>query len=229
MIEKLKKKLGIHFKNTRLLENAFVHRSYLNEHKNTFEKSNETLEFLGDSVLSLITSQYLFHHFPNLKEGDYTDVKAALVRTESLAMAAEKLGLGKFILMSSGEEQQGGRTNANMLADVFESLIAVIFLDQGYETAEKFVVEHLFKHLDVAHIITNKLYISPKNRLQELTQKLHKHIPVYKTLKEEGPEHQKTFTVAVYINEQEYGTGTGKSKKQAEEQAAKKALEVLEK
>lgn len=220
----LEQKIAIRFSNRQLLENVFVHRSFLNEHKDFYLSSNEKLEFLGDSVISLITSIYLFKHYHDLSEGDYTDIKAAIVRTESLAEAAAEIDLGRFLLLSNGEEKGNGRRNINILADTFEALVACIFIEHGFERAYKFVKKHLFKE-KLDYIVKNKLYMSPKSRLQELIQAKHKILPTYRIVEESGPEHEKVFTVSVYLNEVLIGTGTGKSKKQAEEAAAKKALE----
>jgi len=222
----LGKKIGIKFKNDELLINVFIHRSYLNEHKDYPLPSNEKLEFLGDSVLSLATSIYLYKNYQQLNEGKYTDIKASIVRTESLAEAALNLDLGNYIYLSKGEELNNGRTNKNILADCFEALVAAIFIDQGFDKAYNFIDNFLFKDkLDL--IIKKKLYLSPKSRLQEHIQNRYKILPTYKVLEEKGPEHQKHFTVVVFLNEKKLGSGSGSSKKEAEEMAAKKALEKI--
>ena len=141
----LENTINIRFKDRNLLENVFIHRSYLNEHKNSQISSNERLEFLGDSVLSLITSVYLFKHYPNLKEGDYTEIKSAIVKMESLAEASKKIELNNYLLLSKGEEKGDGRENSNIMADCFEALIAAIFLDKSFEVVYTFVVDFLFK------------------------------------------------------------------------------------
>ncbi len=222
----LEKKISIQFKNQELLENVFIHRSFLNENRDFRLPSNEKMEFLGDSVLSLITSMYLFKYYPDLAEGEYTDIKASIVRTESLGEAAKELGLGEFLFLSKGEDKALGRENINILADTFEALVACIFIDIGFETAYDFVLKNLFKD-KLDHIIKNKLYMSPKSRLQEIIQAEHKVLPVYRVVEESGPEHKKVFTVSVYLNDHLLGTGTGASKKQAEESSAKKALEKM--
>jgi len=226
--ETIKKEASIEFMNKGLLFNAFVHRSYLNEHKDKKLSSNEKLEFLGDSVLSLATSIYLFRHFPNLDEGTYTDIKASVVRTESLAEAALKLNFGKLIFLSKGEESNGGRENKNILADCFESFIAALFLDQGFEKAYSFILTWLFTDT-LDYVVKNKLYLSPKSRLQELIQATHKALPLYSITTEAGPEHKKEFVISVSYNGHQLGAGKGTSKKEAEEQAAKNALEFLKK
>jgi len=223
----LSKKINIPFKDHNLLVNVFVHRSYLNEHKNFYLPSNERLEFLGDSVLSLITSVYLFRKFPYLEEGDYTEIKSAVVKTDSLATSAQKLGLSDYLLLSKGEEKSGGRNNKNILADSFEALIGAIFLDRSFEEAYRFVCEHLFeKRLDF--IVKNKQYLPSKSKLQELIQAKFKMIPQYKVIEQTGPEHRRTFKVGVFFNGKKLGEGTAKSKKEAEEEAAKKAFENLD-
>lgn len=225
-LDVLESALQITFKDKKLLQNVFIHRSYLNEHKSFELPSNEKLEFLGDSVLSLITSIYLYKHFPDLAEGDYTDIKASIVRTESLADVSSHLQLGNYLFLSKGEEQGMGRSNTNILADTFEALVAVIFIDQGFDKAYDFVLNHLFEH-KLEYIVKNKLYLSPKSRLQEFIQAKHKVLPIYKTLEELGPEHKKLFKVAVTLEETVLGIGTGSSKKHAEEAAAKNALEKM--
>ncbi len=218
--------IGLTVTDHSLLENAFVHRSYLNEHRDFELPSNEKLEFLGDSVLSLITSVYLFRKYPALHEGDYTEIKAAIVKTSSLAAAARTLELGTYLLLSRGEERGGGRDNTNLLADCFEALIAAIFLDQGFDAAYTFVCNHLFKDT-LDEIIDTNAYHSHKSQLQEYVQAQKKMTPVYQTVKEEGPEHDRTFTIDVSVGKKIYGRGVGRSKKEAEEQAAHVALEAL--
>ena len=219
----LEKSLNLHFRNRELFENVFIHRSYLNEHKRYHLPSNEKLEFLGDSVLSLITSIYLYKNYPQLKEGDYTDIKAAIVCTESLTLASKKLDLGNYLYLSKGEYKSGGRNNINILADCFEALIAGIFIEFGFDRAYQFVIDHLFKDkLDL--IISKKLYLAPKTRLQEISQARFKVVPVYQLIKTTGPEHDKTFPIQVSIKNKKLAVASGKSKKDAEEKAAKIVL-----
>jgi ribonuclease III len=225
-IEELEKKINLVFDNKDLLTNAFVHRSYLNENKKFHLPSNEKMEFLGDSVLSLATSIFLYKHYPQLEEGDYTEIKAAIVRTESLAEAAQALNLGEYFLLSKGQDQEGGRQNINILADCFEALIASIFLDKNFDEAYRFITGFLFTN-KLDNIIKNKLYLSPKSRLQEFTQAKYKTIPDYVLLEEKGPEHDRDFKIVVVVNHQKMAIGVGKSKKQAEEEAAKNTLEKL--
>lgn len=224
--ENLFNKIGLTIDDEELIQNVFVHRSYLNEHKSYHLPSNEKLEFLGDSVLSLITSIYLYKNYPNLAEGEYTDIKASVVRMESLAEVATTLGLGKYLLLSKGEESNNGRQNTNILADCFEACIAAVFLNKGFDEAYTFVSTFLFQDR-LNHIVENKLYLSPKSHLQEVVQDKFKMLPQYEIVNESGPEHNKMFQVSVTINDELFGTAEGKSKKHAEEQAARLALEKL--
>ncbi|HLL60845.1 MAG TPA: ribonuclease III [Candidatus Nitrosocosmicus sp.] len=222
----LEKKINIPFKNKELLKNAFVHRSYLNENKQFNLPSNEKLEFLGDSVLSLITSIYLYKNYPELHEGEYTDIKASIVKTESLYEAAKDLQLGKYLYLSKGEDANKGRSSISILADCFEALIAVIFLDRDFDTAYEFVCGFLFAE-KLPYIITNRLYLSSKNKLQEFIQNKYKKLPIYQVLTQEGPEHNKLYHVGVYFDNKLIGEGTGKSKKIAEEMAAAQSLQKM--
>jgi len=222
----LESTIKIKFKDGDLLNNVFIHRSYLNEHKSSSLPSNERLEFLGDSVLSLITSVYLFKNYPNLKEGDNTEIKSAIVKMDSLAEAAKKIDLSHYLLLSKGEEKGAGRTNNNILADCFEALIAAIFLDHNFEVAYLFVVNFLFKN-KLDYLLKNNLYLSAKSKLQELIQGKYKRTPTYRVLEEKGPEHKRTFKIGVYFNNKKLGVGIALSKKEAEEEAAKKAFENL--
>lgn len=216
--------LDLKFKNPKLLEQAFLHRSYLNEVK-TETKSNERLEFLGDSVLSLIISFYLYTLRDTDSEGELTNLRAHIVKTTSLAEAAEKLNLGKYLKLSKGEEISGGRNNPQLLANTYEALLGAIFLDQGLEVAKTTINKTLLPLFEKA------LKMGPpkdaKSSLQEIVQQKLKESPHYKILKTQGPDHAKQFTVAVYIKGIEKGRGTGTSKQIAEEQAAKQALKGL--
>ncbi len=226
LLAQLEQTINIHFKNKTLLQNVFIHRSYLNEHRDSELPSNEKLEFLGDSVLSLATSIYLYQNYANLAEGDYTDIKASIVRTESLAEVAKTLELGTYLFLSKGEEKGEGRDKTNILADCFEALIAAIFIDQGFDKAYEFITTYLFKD-KLKHIVENKLYMSPKSRLQEITQASYKNLPTYNLSSSTGPEHKKEFIVEVIVNGKKVAEGHGMSKKQAEENAAQNALEKM--
>lgn len=225
-LETLQKNIGVTFTDQTLLKQAFVHRSYLNESKE-FPESNERLEFLGDAVLSFITSQYLYRTYPQYPEGTLTNVRSTLVKTTSLAITGAELHLGELLLLSRGEESSGGRTNQSLLADCFEALLGSIFLDQGIEVSKQFVEKVLLVKTDA--IIKNKSYVDYKSLLQELVQEETKISPTYKVVKSEGPDHDKTFWVEVMMGETALGQGHGKSKQEAEQDAATKALEKRKK
>lgn len=216
--------LNLKFKNLKLLEQAFLHRSYLNEIKVKME-SNERLEFLGDSVLSLIISYTLYSLRAKDSEGELTNLRAHIVKTNSLAEAARKLNLGNYLSLSKGEELSGGRTNPQLLANTYEALVGAIFLDQGLEITKRVVKDTLLP------LFEEELRQGPpkdaKSNLQELVQQRFKRSPQYKILKTFGPDHAKEFSVAVYIEGKEMGRGSGKSKQIAEEQAARMALAQL--
>lgn len=210
------------FKNKSLLKEAFTHRSYLNETREKLN-SNERLEFLGDAVLELLVSEHLFHRFPNFPEGRLTNLRSAIVRAESLARVARKLNLGEKLLMSKGEEEGGGRKNLSLLANCFEALLGALYLDQGINRVKEFLQATLFIY--VPEIIKKRIYQDFKSYLQEKVQEKTKISPIYKVLKEVGPDHQKIFTVGVYVKDKKMGQGRGKSKQEAEQEAAKEGLE----
>lgn len=226
MFNSLESKIGLKFSDINLLKTVFIHRSFLNENKNFPLPSNERLEFLGDSVLSLVTSVYLFKNFPHLKEGDYTEIKSAIVRAETLADAARELNLGRYLFLSRGEEKEGGRNNKNILADCFEALIGAIFLEKGFNITYNFVLKFLYKN-KLEKIVKNKLYLSNKTRLQEVLQAKYKKTPEYKVIEEKGPDHKKIFTIGVFFNKKKLASASGKSKKEAEEKAAGIALKKI--
>ncbi len=214
--------LGITFKNPALLEEALTHRSYLNEHK-TAGAHNERLEFLGDAVLELSATRFLFDKFPEKPEGDLTAYRAALVNTYSIAAVAGALGLNDMLRLSKGEKRDTGRARDVILANAFEALIGALYLDQGYEAADAFLHTHLYPKLDA--IIAEKSYQDAKSRFQEAAQDKRGTTPSYKTIREDGPDHDREFTVGVYVGEAEIARGIGKSKQDAEQAAAKAALD----
>lgn len=209
------------FKNQSLLEQAFIHRSYLNETKKSLS-SNERLEFLGDSIISFVISQDLFKKFPNYNEGVLTNIRSLLVNTKSLADLAKELDFGDLLMLSKGEEESKGRQNQSLLADCFEAFVGALFLDQGIQAASNFLEEVLVPKTDL--IVKSRSFKDPKSLLQERVQSQNKGSPIYKVISESGPAHAKTFTVGVYVGEKIQGSGNGKSKQQAEERAAEKAL-----
>ncbi len=221
----LENKLNIHFKNKNLLKQALTHPSYKNEHPEV-KGDNERLEFLGDAVLEIITSDFLYHNFPQKPEGEMTLLRAALVSTQALFRVAKKLDLYSYIFLSNGQRKEGDRAKESVMADAFEALIAAIYLDQGYEKAKEFVKKNVLFNVD--KIEKEKLYKDSKSYLQEIIQEKLKITPHYKVLKEEGPDHKKLFEVGVYFENNLFAKGKGYSKQLAEENAASKALEIFE-
>lgn len=220
--EEFMTKIGVTFSNTDLLREALTHRSYLNESEEKGIDHNERLEFLGDAVLELITTEYLFELYPDRPEGELTSFRAALVRTESLATEAKSLNYGDFILMSKGEEATGGRKRQYILANTFEAVLGAIYLDQGLPVCRTFLERVLLPK--TAEIVEKRLDIDPKSKLQEIAQEELRHTPSYSLIFEEGPDHDKIFTMAVVINDSQFGEGKGKSKQEAEQNAANSAL-----
>jgi len=224
-IKKFESKIGLKFKDKELLKRSLTHRSFLNENKDEELKNNERLEFLGDAVLELIISEYLFNTYPERAEGDLTSFRAAVVKTDSLAKISKQLGIGEFLLMSKGEEMTGGREKDYLLANTFEAIIGALYLDQGYEPVKEFLIKHLVPQIST--IVKYRLDIDSKTKLQETTQTKFKTTPVYKVIKEKGPDHDKVFTVAVMIKGKIYGEGEGITKQKAEDAAASQALRKL--
>ena len=213
-------KLGFEFNDINLLVTALTHRSYVNEHKMAHEH-NERLEFLGDAVLELVTSDFLFRNY-DYPEGVMTALRAALVRTESIGEAGKDLGYGKLVRMSKGEQQGSERAHDVILADCFEAVIGAIYLDQGYEAAKQFIDKHILVKIDA--ILEEESWRDPKSYVQELAQKIDGMTPVYRTLKEEGPDHDKRFTVGIYVGDSLKGTGIGHSKQEAQTAAAREGV-----
>ncbi len=220
--DELQTNLNIHFKDEKLMHAAFVHRSYLNEVKEQRE-SNERLEFLGDAILSFLSSDYLYKKYPEYPEGTLTNIRSGLVKTKSLSETSKELGLGELLFLSRGEEDSGGRNNASLLADTFEALLGALYLDQGIEAARVFLERVLFPK--VTNIVENKTYIDFKSLLQEIVQEESRISPTYNVIKTEGPDHAKTFWVEVLVGNTVLGQGMGKSKQEAQQAAAAQALE----
>ena len=214
---------GIIFKNKDLLKRAFTHRSYLNENRDLESSHNERLEFLGDAVLELIVTEYLFEKYPDSTEGDLTAYRASLVNAIILSEVAQKINVNDFLLLSKGESKDIGKARQYILANTMEAIIGAIYLDQGYETAKYFISKNLFYLID--KIVADKSWIDAKSKFQEKSQEKESTTPVYKSLKEEGPDHDKKFTIGVYLNEELIAKGEGMSKQEAEQVAAKKALD----
>lgn len=227
VVSEAAEKLGIDFKNWRLLHQALTHTSYANETKKSHILHNERLEFLGDAVLELVISTYLFQHFPNLPEGELTKARASVVCEATLARRAATLNVGTYLLFGKGELATGGRERASILADAFEAIIGAIYLDHGIESATHFILAQLYD--DLLSIETGKHIQDYKTLLQEVVQKNNENKINYDLLSESGPDHNKVFHISVLINQEPYGLGYGKSKKEAEQHAAKQALAKMNK
>lgn len=220
----LSKILQVDFKQPELLEKALTHRSYLNENKN-IKQSNERLEFLGDAVLELIVSSFLYQHYPQKPEGALTSLRSKIVQTKTLAQAAKKLSFPEFLKMSKGEKDNNGNLNQSILADTFEAVIGAIYIDQGYTKAYEFINKRLLANLE--NILASKEVIDYKSIYQEKVQAKKLPTPFYKIVKESGLDHSKTFTTAVFVGTKKMAEGNGKSKQEAQQQTAKIALEKI--
>lgn len=222
--------LGVSFKRSELLMEALTHRSYLNENRRARQNHNERLEFLGDAVLQLAAAHFLYETYPEKPEGELTPIRASLVREETLAELAESLGFDDALLLSKGESKnlERGRTtvSAAILADAFEAFLGALYLDQGYIAAEAFLAKHLFPKADA--VVATEAWQDAKSRFQELAQASRSITPLYRTLREEGPDHDKVFTVAVFLKDEQMGEGEGRTKQEAEQAAARSALTTFE-
>ncbi|MBR2841396.1 ribonuclease III [Candidatus Saccharibacteria bacterium] len=216
-----KTKLGFEFNDINLLVTALTHRSYVNEHQKSVKEHNERLEYLGDAVLELVTSDFLYRNY-DYPEGVMTALRAALVRTESIGDAGKELGYEPLVRLSKGEQKGTERAHESILADCFEAVIGAIYLDQGYEAARDFIAKHILVKIDT--ILEEESWRDPKSYMQELAQKSDGATPVYQTLKEEGPDHDKLFTVGVYVSGKLKGTGVGHSKQEAQTEAAREGI-----
>ncbi|MDX9913337.1 MAG: ribonuclease III [Candidatus Moranbacteria bacterium] len=223
MIEDFTEKIGIKFKNPKLIQEALTHRSYLNENKKYKINHNERLEFLGDAVLELAVTDFLFKNYNN-PEGEMTSWRAALVNGEMLAKISAELGVAEHVLMSKGEANDTGRARQYLLANALEAIIGAIYLDQGYAVAEAFILKNIVSKID--DVIANKLYLDPKSYFQEKSQEYFKMTPSYRILKEEGPDHDKNFTVGVYVGDELVAQGNGSSKQEAQREAAQEGLKA---
>ncbi|OGZ12375.1 MAG: ribonuclease III [Candidatus Lloydbacteria bacterium RIFCSPHIGHO2_02_FULL_51_22] len=217
------KRTGVVFKDTRFLLRAFTHRSYLNEHPKEKIEHNERFEFLGDAVLELAVTVYLFNRFPERPEGELTAFRAALVNTMMLSDTALELGFSDFLLLSRGEAKDVGKARQYILANTYEAVVGAIFLDQGYREAEAFIARTLLGRLD--SVLEKGTWQDAKSSFQENAQEILSVTPSYKVLSELGPDHDREFTVGVFLGEEEAGKGEGKSKQEAEQNAARNALE----
>lgn len=216
-----KEKLGYDFENIDLLVTALTHRSYLNEHKKSATEHNERLEFLGDAVLELVTTDFLFSNYDK-PEGILTAWRSALVRTESIGAAGERLGYEKLIRMSRGEKHGSARARQQILANAFEATTGAIYLDKGYDAAKKYITDNILSTLP--QILEEESWRDPKSYLQELSQARDGFTPIYKVIKEDGPDHEKTFTLGVFVGDKKMGEGEGPSKQIAQQEAAREAI-----
>ncbi len=223
MIKDLEAAIGYSFQNITLLQNALTHSSYANERWHDSLKSNERLEFLGDSILGMVVADHLYRNFPERPEGDLTRMRADMVCEASLARVADRLGLGKHLMLGHGEEQGGGRSRASILADATESIIAACYLDGGMAAAEGFIRQFILCHVPTTRL-NNRDY---KTALQEYVQQKKNQVLTYTLTGESGPDHDKQFTVQVCLNGEVVGNGVGSSKKRAEQDAARQAMEAL--
>lgn len=218
----LEKKLNIEFKNKELLMQAFLHRSYLNEHAGLAVGHNERLEFLGDAVLELVVTDYLFNEYTDKPEGELTAFRAALVNTNTISDAAKKLGFENYLLLSKGEAKDTGKARAYILANTFEAFTGALYLDQGYDAAKGFIHSHLLPEL--VTIIKQGLWRDAKSYVQEKSQEHEGVTPSYKVIHDSGPDHDKVFTVGIYFRDTKIAEGKGSSKQEAETAAARNAL-----
>lgn len=218
------KKLNLKFKNKDLLTQAFIHRSYLNENPDFYLSNNERLEFLGDAVLELVVTEYLFQEYPGKSEGELTNWRASLVNSKILSRIAKELGFNDFLLLSKGESKELGKARRYILANTLEAVIGAAYMDMGYRVCQDFIKKHLIKELPV--IIEEGLYRDAKSRFQEEAQERVSITPSYRVLKEWGPDHAKHFVIGVSLGDELVAQGEGSSKHEAEEEAAKKALET---
>lgn len=218
--------LGFSFNNLDLLITAFTHRSYLNEHRKTVKEHNERLEFLGDAVLELVVTEFLYNNYSD-PEGILTNWRSALVRTESIGAAAQKYGFEPLLRLSRGEKKGTERGRAQILANSFEAVIGAVYVDQGYDAAKSFIAKTILTTFE--DILSNGSWMDPKSHLQEIVQSEEGFTPQYKVLSEEGPDHDKMFKVGVYVDGRLIGTGSGPSKQAGQQQAALSALETYDK
>lgn len=220
----LETKLSVAFINKQLLTQAFLHRSYLNENSGLGIGHNERLEFLGDAVLELVVTDYLFKSYSEKPEGELTAYRASLVNTNTISEAAKKLGFEDYLLLSKGEAKDTGKARAYILANTFEAFTGALYLDQGYAVAEKFLLDNLIP--EIGEIVNKGLWRDAKSYVQEKSQEVEGVTPSYKVLHDSGPDHDKTFTVGIYFRNEKIAEGKGSSKQEAETAAARKALEV---
>lgn len=214
--------LGINFHDKQLLQQAFIHRSYINEHKGTDLEHNERLEFLGDAVLELAVTDFLFEKYAATAEGRLTAYRSALVRTESISAAARAMGMNDLLMLSKGEARDEGKARDYILANTFEAFVGAVYLDQGYDTARRVIADMLFPNIET--IIKEGSWRDAKSYVQEKAQEIYSHTPRYELVSSEGPDHDKEFVMAIYFGDKKIAEGMGNSKQQAQQDAAQKAI-----
>jgi len=219
----LEEKLGIKFLDKKLLQQAFIHRSYVNEHKGEEVEHNERFEFLGDAVLELVVTTHLFDLYKNKAEGELTSIRSALVNTVMLSQVAQELGMNEYLMLSKGEAKDEGRARQYILANTTEAFIGALYLDQGYDAAKKFIEEHILTK--TKEVVEKRLWLDAKSHLQERAQDKMSITPNYEVLGEEGPDHDKKFIVGVFLGGEKVASGEGASKQDAEQSAARAALD----
>lgn len=217
-------KTKIFFKDKNLLKQAFIHRSYINENTNTGLSHNERLEFLGDAVLELVVTDYLYKKYPGYNEGELTAIRSALVNAIIISAIASKVGMNDFLLLSKGESKDNGKARQYILANTYEAYVGAVYLDQGYEIARDFIAESLLPNTE--EIVSKKLWRDSKSLVQEKAQEFVGHTPSYKVLSEAGPDHDKHFTIGIFFGGELIAEGKGKSKQEAEQKAAENALKL---
>jgi ribonuclease III len=223
-IEEFEKENKLMFTHRDVLQQAFVHRSYVNENRKLSFGHNERLEFLGDAVLELVVTDELYKTYPEKTEGELTAVRASIVNTKSLAEVALSLKMNDYLLLSKGESKSTGRARSYILANAFEAVVGALYTDSGYEAAKKFISQNLFHKIDP--IIQNKLWVDSKSFFQEKAQEVYGATPEYRVISETGPDHDKAFTMGVFVGNKLYGEGSGASKQDAEQNAARSALDA---
>ncbi len=223
-LSKLEAILGVVFGDKTLLSIAVTHRSFLNENRNVGHDHNERLEFLGDAVLELVVTDFLFKEYPQKAEGELTAIRAALVNTNMLSETASRLGINDFMRLSRGEAKDTGRARQYILANAFEAVVGALYLDQGYACAKDFIARELLPRTE--DIVAKRLWQDAKSRFQEKAQEVFGKTPTYKTLKEEGPDHDRTFTIGVFVGDEQIAQGIGRSKQEGEQAAALKGLDA---
>lgn len=216
-------KLNIEFQNKSLLQQAFIHRSYINEHKGTDLEHNERLEFLGDAVLELVVTDFLFEKYPDVAEGRLTAYRSALVRTESISAAARAMGMNDLLMLSKGESRDEGKARDYILANTFESFVGAVYLDRGYDAARSIIKDALFDTIE--EIIAEGSWRDAKSYVQEKAQEIYAETPRYELVSSEGPDHDKNFVMAIYFGDKEIAEGAGNSKQKAQQDAAQKAIQ----